>query len=107
MLSHRDVEQVLESLRVNNERISRKAGYPFPLEIAQLNFLTEPARQIKKRTLVTPCGEFTNSKEQAGVQLAQRVEPNSTVGTIVSMRVFEFESVYRLNMLLPSTKNEQ
>ena len=56
-----------------------------------LEFLTEPAREIKKRTLVTPCGEFTKSWEEEDAQLAQRVEPNSTVGTIVSMRVFEFE----------------
>ena len=38
VLSHRDVEQGSESFRVNNERIFRKAGYQFPLEIGQMNF---------------------------------------------------------------------
>ena len=44
--------------------------------------------------------------DQEEAHFTQRIEPN-TVGPIMSVRVFDFDSLYGLDMLVPSTKHIQ
>ena len=60
--------------------------------------LTRPAKDMKMFFFL-PCRELAKPKEPEDSQLIQRIVPNSTVGPILSVRTFEFESLHVLNIL--------
>ena len=69
-----DITHGLNILRSESGSISHKSGYQ--AGVKQL-VITRPAR-VMSGDFVSPCGEFTKSKDQEDAQLVRRIEPNST-----------------------------
>ena len=98
----RDVTDGLKILRLNIRPIYQKTDYQVPVESGQC-LITKPARNTANK-LVTPCGEFTESKGNEDAQLIRRIEPNSTTAPVLSVRAFEIESLCGLDILIPRTR---
>ena len=56
-----------------------------------------------QREFVSPYVAPTNYKDQDNAQLARRIEPNSPINPILSVRAFEVERLHGLIMLVSST----
>ena len=67
-------------LRINV--VSHHAGYQVPIKNGQIK-IRNPARDMANKK-VAPCGEFTKSTDFEDAQLIQIIQPNSTIGAILS-----------------------
>ena len=75
----------------------------FRLRMGSQFLITKPARD---RTSWSHSAETLQSPNRTkGALLIRRIEPNSTVGPVLSVRVFGFEIVYGLDVLMPSTEH--
>ena len=73
----------------------------FPFKNDQF-MTTKPVRDVPDKQ-VTPSGELAKSKDHVDAQLIRKKPPNSTVWPILSLRAFELEGLYRLDILVPHT----
>ena len=48
----------------------------------------------------------TESKDPDDMQLIRRIQPNSTIGPVLLVRAFDFESLHGLDMWVPSSKDD-
>ena len=96
-----NVRHGLEIPWVNVERINRNTGYQVPLESGHFA-RTNPAKDVKGLFLMNPCGQFLKSKEQEDAEVGHRIKSKSSVEPILSVRAFEFGSLYGLDILVPS-----
>ena len=103
VVSETDTEHGMEMLKNNNKKIARKAGYQFP--IGKYARHETKARLDDSCYAVTPCGVFTNSKDGHDAQLIYWNPPNTTIGLLTSERAFEFESVFGLDIVIPSRRD--
>ena len=94
VLTRRKVSNGLKSLHRNTERTHREAGDHVPIEAGNLCKRT-PCDMSNE--LVSPCG-MTDSQDHEDAQQVQRIQPNSTIGLILSVRGDEIESFYGLNI---------
>ena len=65
--------------------------------------ITEPVRG-RSGQLVIAMHEFTKSTDHEDAQLIWRSEPNPMIGPILSVRAFEFEGQYGVDIIVPSTE---
>ena len=68
-----------------------------------LSIITRPARK-RQEHWSRYSDNFKKSKDHQDAHLIWRVEPNSTIGPILSVRLFEFEFHYGLDSPVRSTK---
>ena len=54
---------------------------------------------------MNPCGQFIKSKEQEDAEVGHRIKSKSSVEPILSVRAFEFGSLYGLDILVPSPRD--
>ena len=84
-----DAKQGFKIFRVN---IESPATHVIMSDWILDNFMIpKPARDDNAK-LVAPFGTITKSKDHEDALLLQRIEPNSTMGPIMSVRAFDFDS---------------
>ena len=103
-LKKRDLRHFcMEILKIHYEKIARKAGCQPPVENGQ-HMITE-SRLDEAGDSVRPCGAFTHSKDQPDATLFYRLPPNASIGPILSIRAFEFESLCGPDLLIPDQRD--